>query len=151
VALITLRLTDTAPVVPGDAARYAGAAAAVALAAAALIGLVSSSAASASEEALAASPPDYAEAREQARKAERWAPWSSEPWQRLGEAQLAANDVVGARESFRRAIDKEPTDWELWFRLAEASTGPARLRALAEAERLNPRSPELEALRQEGG
>jgi O-antigen ligase len=99
--------------------------------------------------ALRTGPPDFAEAKEQARKARRWAPWSSEPWQRLGEAQLAAGELAPARDSFRKAIAKEPTDWQLWFHLAEASSGAARRTALAEANRLNPLSPELAAFRQD--
>lgn len=149
VSLLALRPTDAAPIVPSPGVRYVSTGVAVVLAGLALVGLVGASASSASEEALAASPPDYAEAREQARKARSWAPWSSEPWQRLGEAQLEEGDLAAARQSFRRAIEKEPHDWALWFRLAEASTGAERRQALAEASRLNPRSPELEAFTQE--
>ncbi len=149
VALLLLRPTTVVPFVPGAAIRYGAVATAVVLAAIALGGLVGASATSASQDALAESPPDVAEARKQATKAERWARWSSEPWQRLGEAQLAADDLAGARQSFRKAIAKEPTDWELWYRLAEASSGAERRRAIAAASRLNPRSPEIEELRQE--
>jgi tetratricopeptide (TPR) repeat protein len=149
VALLALRPTASASLVPRPGVRFAGVAALVAVAAVAFVGLVGASASSASEEAVEASPPDYAEAKEQARKARRWAPWSSEPWQRLGEAQLAAGELADARVSFRKAIAKEPTDWELWFRLAEAGSGREQRRALAEALRLNPRSQELAAFRQE--
>ncbi|HEV3479903.1 MAG TPA: O-antigen ligase family protein [Gaiellaceae bacterium] len=151
VALLALRRGRAALLVPGGGLRIAGAALAIALAAVAFVGLVGSSASSASQEALESSPPDYGEAKEQARKAERWAPWSSEPWRRLGEAQLADGEAAAARTSFRNAIAEEPTDWELWFRLAEASGGAARQRALAQALRLNPRSPELATFRAEGG
>ena len=150
VALLAFRPTAAAPLVPGPRTRFAGAAALVVLAGIAFVGLVGSSASSASEEAVEASPPDYAEAEAQARKARRWAPWSSEPWQRLGEAQLAAGELAAARTSFRKAIAKEPSDWELWFRLAEASSGRAQRTALAEARRLNPRSPELAAFDEAG-
>jgi tetratricopeptide (TPR) repeat protein len=149
VALLALRWPPPTPIVPTSAARIGGAAIAVALAAVALVGLVGSSASRLSEEALASTPPDYAKAEDEAKKAERWAPWSSEPWQRLGEAQLAQDDLAAARASFRKAIDKEPTDWQLWFLLAEASTGAEQRRALAEARRLNPRSPELRAFGEE--
>jgi hypothetical protein len=149
VALIALRPSPAAPRVPGLGVRYAGAAAAVVLAGIAVVGLVGASATSASQAATEDAPPDYGEAEQQARKARRWAPWSSEPWQRLGEAQLARGELVAARESFRKAIDKEPSDWQLWFDLAQASTGRARAAALAGAFRLNPRSPELQAYREE--
>jgi O-antigen ligase len=148
VALIALRPRSSAPGVPRRGLRVAAAAAAIALAGVALVGLVGASAAAASQDAAQASPPDYDEAEGQARKARRWAPWSSEPWQRLGEAQFALGELAAARESFREAIDKEPSDWELWFDLAQASTGSERRRALAEATRLNPLSPELEQFRE---
>jgi O-antigen ligase len=145
VGLLLLRPPRSSPISPAAPARIAGAVLAVALAGVALVGLVGSSASRLSEEALQATPPDYAKAEDEAEKAERWAPWSSEPWQRLGEAQLAAGTLADARVSFRKAIEKEPTDWQLWFRLAEASSGQEQRRALAEARRLNPRSPELSA------
>jgi tetratricopeptide (TPR) repeat protein len=147
VALLMLRPERSAPVLPGQHVRIAGAAVAIALAGVAFVGLVGSSALAASDEASQAAPPDYAKAEDEARKARRWARWSSEPWQRLGEAQLGAGEAAAARESFRRAIAEEPTDWFLWFRLAEASTGAQRERALARASRLNPLSPEIAEFR----
>ena len=116
----------------------------------AFVGLIGSSALSASESAASAARPDWSEAEAEARKAKRWAPWSSEPWQRLGEAELGQGESSAARESFRKAIDKEPEDWLLWLRLAEASTGADRRDALEEAQRLNPLSPEVRDLRSEG-
>jgi O-Antigen ligase/Tetratricopeptide repeat len=152
VALLALRPgSASVPLVPRPGVRFAGAAVLVALAGVALVGLVGFSANSASEEALESSPPDYAKAEDEARKARRRARWSSEPWQRLGEAQLGAGDLAAARASFRKAIAKEPTDWQLWFRLAEASSRAEQRRALAEALRLNPLSPELAALSDELG
>jgi hypothetical protein len=150
-ALLMLRPERPAPVVPGTRLRAAGAVIAIGLAGAAFVGLVGSSALAASEEAAQASPPDYAKAEDEARKARSWARWSSEPWERLGEAQLGRGDLAKARESFRRAIAEEPNDWFLWFRLAEASSGAQRERALAEASRLNPLSPEIAEFRTEAG
>jgi hypothetical protein len=150
VGLLALRPTAAPPLL-GPRLRYAGAGVAVALAAVALVGLVGASANIASEDAAASSPPDYEKAEDEARKARTWAPWSSEPWQRLGEAQLASGDNAAARVSFRDAIEKEPSDWQLWFDLAQASSGAEQRRALAEAKRLNPRSPELETFEQEQG
>jgi O-antigen ligase len=149
VALVALRPRTSTRGVPSRGVRFAAAAGAIALAGVALVGLVGTSAAAESQEATQASPPDYHEAVQEARKARRWAPWSSEPSQRLGEAQLARGELAAARQSFRKAIAKEPSDWELWFDLAQASSGSARLRALAEGLRLNPRSPELLAFREE--
>lgn len=148
-ALLALRASGDAELVPGFRTRVAAGAVAVVLAGVAFVGLVGSSAVAASEDAAVAGPPDWEEADDEARKAERWAPWSSEPWQRLGEAQLGRGDAAGARESFRKAIDKEPSEWLLWFRLAEASSGAERAEALDRAQRLNPLAPEVEELRQE--
>ncbi len=148
-ALLAFRSSADAGLVPGLRARIVAGAVAVSLAGVAFAGLVGASALSASEDAAAASSPDWDDAEHEARKARRWAPWSSEPWQRLGDAQLERGDLAGARTSFRKAIVKEPTDWLLWFRLAEASSGEDRRNALAEAERLNPLSEEIPELRAE--
>ena len=148
-ALLAFRSTGGAELVPGLRARIVAGAVAVFLAGVAFVGLVGASALSASEDAAAASSPDWDDAEREARKARRWAPWSSEPWQRLGDAQLERGDLAGARTSFQKAIDKEPTDWLLWFRLAEASSGADRRNAIAEAERLNPLSEEIPELRAE--
>jgi cytochrome c-type biogenesis protein CcmH/NrfG len=81
-----------------------------------------------------------------ARQVIRWAPWSSQGWQQLGEAQLAQRQPEAAQRSLRRAADKDPQNWSIWLELATAETGAARRQALAEARRLNPRSPEIAQL-----
>jgi hypothetical protein len=93
---------------------------------------------------------DPAAAEQRARRAQAWSPWSAQPWERLGEAQVVAGDAAGARRSFQRAIDVDPTDWNAWYGLAEASEGHARTTALDEAGRLNPLSVEVAALRSSG-
>lgn len=90
---------------------------------------------------------DWAKSEGQARRAATWAPWSAEPWKRLGEAQLAQGELAAARQSFRTAIDRDRQDWSAWFDLAVASDGTEAHRALAEALRLNPLSPEITAFR----
>jgi len=90
---------------------------------------------------------DYPGAAADARSARRWLPWSAEPWRRLGEAQLAEGDPEAARGTFEEALDRDRSDWSAWFDLALASTGSEQARALAEASRLNPRSPEIEAFK----
>lgn len=147
-ALIALRATPGSELVPGFRLRVAAVTVAAVMAGAAFVGLVGSSALAASDDAAVATPPDWAESADEARKAQDWAPWSSEPWQRLGEAQLSQGDLGGAHESFEKAIDKEPGDWLLWLRLAEASSGPEREAALREAERLNPLAAEIREFRQ---
>jgi hypothetical protein len=79
----------------------------------------------------------------EARKAMSWMPWSSDPWQMVGEAQLARGRRAAARASFRKAISKDGRDWELWVDLALASPQPDRRRAALVALRLNPLSPEI--------
>jgi len=150
-ALLVLRPRNDLPVAAGSRQRIAGAVAALVLSAVAFVGLVGSSALSASEEGAAARTPDWEKVEDDAQKARRWMPWSSEPWQRLGEAQIEQERLPEARRSFRKAIEKEPDDWLLWFRLAEASSGADRREALAEARRLNPLSPEIAAFPQAGG
>ncbi len=148
VALIVFRARPGSELVPGLRLRVAAGVVAALMAGAAFVGLVGSSALAASDDAAVASPPDLDEAADEARKAQDWAPWSSEPWQRLGEAQLGQGNLAGARESFQEAIDKEPGDWLFWLRLAEASAGAEREAALREAERLNPLADEIREFRE---
>ena len=113
----------------------------LALTAFSFVGLVGNNALAAGYDAFASGRSDEAEA--QARKAARWAPWSSEPWQLLAEVQLVEGRPALARESFRKAIAKGERNWELWFGLAQASAGEERKRAFARARVLNPLSAEL--------
>jgi O-antigen ligase len=76
---------------------------------------------------------DEAEAARLARRAHTWAPWSAQPWQALGNAQLAAGDEAAARRSFRHAIRLDPADWSLWADLAQVDPSASN-----EAHRLNP-------------
>jgi O-antigen ligase len=82
---------------------------------------------------------------QEARRAERWLPWSNQPPLALGEAQLAAGDVTAAATSFRVAIARDRGDWEPWFQLALATSGSSRIDALRRAASLNPHSAELAA------
>lgn len=131
----------------GPRLRYSLLAATLALAAVAFVGLVGNMALAQSADAARAG--DWAQSESHARRAETWAPWAPEPWQRIGEAQLARGELRAAQESFRAAIERDERDWELWLDLARASTGRAQRRALAEAKRLNPLSPEIAQLRKE--
>ena len=89
---------------------------------------------------------DYPTAIRYAQRAARFAPWATDPWLARGDAELAAGDRNAAQASFRRAISKDGQDWLPWFRLASASRGSARTRALEQAVRRNPRSPEAAQL-----
>jgi Flp pilus assembly protein TadD len=111
-------------------------AAAVALALFALVGQLGNNAASGS--ARAAGKGDFRAAVRLARQARRWAPWSYEPWQLLGEAQLGLGDAKAARRSLREALERDRAEWRVWYDLALASRGAERKRALAQASRLDP-------------
>jgi len=127
--------------------RIGGAAVASLLGVAAFFGLVGNLADASSTSA--AGHANWAKARSQARRAATWAPWSSEPWRLLGEAELATGDDRSAIRSFRKAIAKDPRNWQLWFDLARTGDGALQRRALAEAARLDPLSPEIAELRAE--
>jgi Flp pilus assembly protein TadD len=94
----------------------------------------------------AADSGNWAASASAARKASGWAPWSSQPWRLLGEAQLAQGQIAAARKSFRTAVAKDPSDWELWLDLGIAGAGAEQRRALATAIRLNPRDPSIRGL-----
>jgi tetratricopeptide (TPR) repeat protein len=126
-------------------ARVALIAVAVALAAAAFVGAMGNSQIAASRDA--ASSGQWTEAADHARNAMTWMPWSSEPWQLAGEAQLALGQRELARSTLSTAIDKDPRDWELWLALSRASNGVERREAAAQAVRLNPLGVELAGLR----
>ena len=115
------------------------------LAAFAFVGLVGNSAVQSSADAAQRLELDRAES--QARKAVRWMPWASTPWQALADAQFAQRDDEAGRRSLRRAIDKDPENWSLWYRLALVSSGKVQRRALAAASRLNSLDPRIIALK----
>jgi tetratricopeptide (TPR) repeat protein len=117
-------------------ARLALGFAVIVLGAGAVVTVVGNGSRAASAAAIADSKWDQAE--EEARKAARWAPWSSRPWQLLAQAKLAQGDRPQARKAFRRALAENASDWELWIGLAGVSAGAERARALSEAARLNP-------------
>jgi tetratricopeptide (TPR) repeat protein len=127
---------------PATWARAAALGATLAVMAVTFVTLTGNTAIAASDEA--AEDGRWAEAAKQARKAKRWAPWSSEPWQRLGEAHLGQGAFAQAESDFREAIDREPRDYELWLGLAHATDGAERAAALRRARGLNPFSPEIQ-------
>jgi hypothetical protein len=97
----------------------------------------------------AAGKGDWLKSAKDARRANAWAPWSSEPYRLLGEAQLSESETKSAIASFNKAIAKSPDDWSLWFDLARATTGNAQHAALRRAKQLNPLSPEIAELQKE--
>jgi hypothetical protein len=93
---------------------------------------------------------DPARGAAEARRARTWAPWSHEPWQRLGEAELALGDDHAARASLRRALGLDPENWRIWYDLALVSRGEERAHAVARVRLLNPLSPEADEIRADG-
>ena len=89
---------------------------------------------------------DAGAARRAAVRAERFRPWAAEPWELMGEAELALGRTAEARAHLRRAIHEDPRSWNAWLSLAVASTGRERTAALARAQTLNPLAPEVAAL-----
>jgi tetratricopeptide (TPR) repeat protein len=73
-------------------------------------------------------------------RARDWQPWSFEPWQALGDAQLAEGRVEAARASLHRALALDPTNASLWLDLAAASSGRQRSLALQRARLLDPQA-----------
>jgi O-antigen ligase len=116
-----------------------------AIAAMAFVGLVSNVAIAKSDDDFDAAK--YVGAAKQAKRAEAWAPWSPQPWERLGDAAGAAGYEPEARAAYRHALAKDANDWTLWFDLAAVTHGDARRHAIARAAVLNPRDPDVIALR----
>lgn len=144
--VIAARETDEPPETK-PALRYAGFAGLVALIAVAFVILVGNTELSKANSAALAG--NWAASARDAKRAHTWAPWSSEPYRLLGEAQLGQGNTTAATATFHKAIRKSPDDWNLWFDLARATTGTAQQAALDHAARLNPLSPEIAELRHE--
>jgi hypothetical protein len=129
-------------------ARALGLAALLPLAVAAGVAHAGNRAAAEVEAAIARDDPPAAVAA--ARRAERYAPWSTEALRLAGEARLAAGQRAAARPPLREALARDPGDWELWYVLSFALDGAAADEAWERARALNPRAPEL-AVPRSGG
>jgi O-Antigen ligase len=81
---------------------------------------------------------DWTAAAKSAQRASDLAPWSSEPWVTLGEAELGADRTGAALVAFRKAVAAEPEEWLPWHDLARASSGAEQAHALTRALALNP-------------
>jgi len=141
-AAILVAEARTAPPVPLTATRrVVGVTAAAVAIAVALVAHVGNR--SIAESVMALERGDTSGAASAARRARAWAPWSHEPWQLLGEAQLAERDDKAARRSLAEAIRRAPEDWRLWFDLAIVSKGPKARMAITRARELNPLGDEV--------
>jgi len=86
---------------------------------------------------------DAAAARAAAARAKRFRPWAAEPWELMGEAELALGHVPEARVDLRHAIRRDPRSWSAWLSLGAASVERERADAIARARALNPLAPEV--------
>ena len=85
-------------------------------------------------------------AQRAAQRARRFRPWAAEPWELVGEAELALGRTTAARADLRHAIRMDPRSWSAWLSLGAASSGREHAAAVAQARMLNPLAPEVEAL-----
>ena len=111
----------------------------------ALVTHVGNGAAAASAEAANRDEPERA--LREAKRAIAWAPWSEEPWQLRGEAELLLDDDAAAQRSFERSLELNPESWVAWLDLAAVTDGAVRARALDRAESLNPLGIDADELR----
>ena len=77
---------------------------------------------------------DDTRAAADARSALRFAPFSADAWEVIGDATRSA-------AAYRRGIALNRNDWSLWYRLAAVTSGEPHRLALREAARLNPLGP----------
>jgi hypothetical protein len=82
-------------------------------------------------------------AADDAARARRLMPWSTQPWVLLAEARPGAGDLRGARSSLVHALGPGRQEWRVWFDLALASHGSERRAAAARARALYPQNPDL--------
>jgi len=84
----------------------------------------------------------------EAKRAERWAPWSAQALRDLGDGEILTGNKRAGLTDLRRAARKDPGDWQTWYDLAAATGGRARAAAIARVRALNPAAPELARLEQ---
>ena len=128
--------------------RAVGFAGAVAAAMFALIGLTGNRALDDATNSVATA--DYRTARQQARTAVRWAPWSAEAERRLATAQVGLDQEQEARVRLRRAAAEHPQEWRIWYDLGTVSSGREQRQAFMRAARLNPLDELVVAARKRG-
>jgi hypothetical protein len=121
--------------------RYACFALVVVIGAFSLVTFVGNRDASASTSA--AEGQSWQQAARDARSAERWLPWSSEPWQLLGDAKFGEGDFRGAANAYRKAIELDPRNWILWFDLGFSTNGTESSMAFARAAALDPKNSQI--------
>lgn len=93
---------------------------------------------------------DHAAATSDADDAVALQPWSAEPRLQLALVRESAGDLQGAEQAIDEAIARAEDDWLLWLAKARIETRAGRVEqareALAQARKLNPRAPILQAV-----
>ena len=113
----------------------------------ALVAHVGNRATAASIAAIERGEPERALA--QARRAIDWAPWSTSPGSFAARPSWCSTMTLRRAGASQRRLERNPESWSIWLDLAVVSRGKERERALAEAKRLNPLSPEIAELQAE--
>ena len=121
--------------------RVPAAVAAVLVALIAVGGLLGEMSVSASTSAAEAA--QWPEAEADARRAHDLAPWSSEPWRKLGEAQVQENKLADAAASFREAIALAP-GLDALVRAWDCEQGPGAPPCARGGAAAQPLRPEIE-------
>jgi tetratricopeptide (TPR) repeat protein len=98
--------------------------------------LVGNQALFAGREALARG--DWAEASDDARRAQALLFWSHEPDFVRGDAAARQGDREGALRAYRDAVATDPRNWVAWLRLAQVARGAERAAAYDRVRELNP-------------
>jgi hypothetical protein len=83
---------------------------------------------------------------DEADRAVRFAPWSSDALHQRGLAEIGLGRVAAAREDLRNALLKTPNEYELWVVYAGVLQGEAALDAIRHAIELNPRDEGLKEM-----
>jgi O-Antigen ligase len=82
----------------------------------------------------------YGAALSQASAAERWMPWSCEPYLLMGQAQQAAGRRAQAAADYRRGLAKDPNVEDAWAGLSHVTVGPVHRHAIRQVLRIDPLS-----------
>lgn len=86
---------------------------------------------------------DFAAAAADARRARRFAPWSTHALELTAAARLGQGRLGQARDTYREIARRDPRSWIAWAHLADVSSGAERAHAISVTRSLNPlfRSP----------
>jgi hypothetical protein len=80
----------------------------------------------------------WAKAQRQAHAAAHWQPWSAEPLDLLGQAELGAGQRTAATTAFQHALRLDSRRWQTWYELGSLAQGPQRQTAFEHILELNP-------------